>query len=187
MISLACQTMDWFSPLSDHLPIFFPWIYSHSENFRAFLDLTDWENLDKSITSCHHMTPLLHKNLASCTIQDFLSKLYNVGTLKPFTIPWLTINSLLKSIRTKAKLFKKFLNNSNSYHENVYRAVQSKLIYLIKVAKRNYNYHKLETSNIVCNRPSGINILTGENIAESCKFSTRLPLSVKLLFCLFQA
>jgi len=170
---------------------FFPWIYIHSdinnipwskkesaavhdfkpehaENFRAFLDLIDWENVDKSIASCHHMPPLLHKNLASCTIQDFLSELYNLGILKPFTIPWLTINGLLKSIRTKAKLFKKFLNNSNSYHENVYKAVQNKLIYLIKDAKRK-------------------KLLTGEKITGSCKFSTRLPFSVRLLFCLFQA
>ena len=99
------------------------------------------------MASCHHMTPLLHKNLASCTIQDLLSELYNLGILKPFTIPWLTINGLLKSIRTKAKLFKKFLNNSNSYHENVYKAVQNNLIYLIKDAKRNCNYQKLETSH----------------------------------------
>ena len=51
--------------------------------------------------------------MAYCTIQDFLSKLYNVGTLKPFTIPWLTINGLLKSIKTKAKLYKKILNYSH--------------------------------------------------------------------------
>ena len=120
--------------LSDHLPIFsvsrgnFDYDTStkresivvryfkdeHVNNFRSSLERVDWENLDESDANsayesfANKFSEVYNKNIHTKTIQ----LKYNVQ--KSCRNLWLTLcKSLLKSIRTKAKLYKKKFLKSN--------------------------------------------------------------------------
>ena len=92
-----------------------------------------------------YMTPLL-RNLTICTTRTFLPKAFVASPLtKNFRNPWPT-KGLVKSIRTKAKLYKTFLKNPNTDNENANKTLKNKLTQLIRAAKRIYYDHKLENS-----------------------------------------
>jgi hypothetical protein len=60
-----------------------------------------------------------------------------------FKKPWMT-RALLKSIRRKNKLYQKFLRNSSSVNENLYKIYKNKLNHSLHIAKRLYYERKLE-------------------------------------------
>ena len=76
--------------------------------------------------------------------ENFPIKLMQRKRLKTIHNPWFT-KGLLKSIRKRAKLYKKFLKNPNIGNEKVYKIFKNKLNHLIRIAKRNYYDQKLET------------------------------------------
>ena len=52
----------------------------------------------------------------------------------------------MKSIRTKATLYKHFLKNLSVAVEKTYKSFKNKLNHLIRIAKRNFYDHKLAAS-----------------------------------------
>ena len=57
--------------------------------------------------------------------------------------PWIT-KGLLKSIRKKNLLYKRFLANPTSYREKLYKSYKNKLTLSLRVAKRLYYNKKLD-------------------------------------------
>ena len=54
---------------------------------------------------------------------------------------------LLKSIKTKSKLYKAFLHNPCSPNHVQYKQNRNKLNHLLRISKRNYNDCKIESAN----------------------------------------
>ena len=57
--------------------------------------------------------------------------------------PWIT-KGLLKSVRKKELLNKRFLANPTSCHEKLYKSYKNKLTHSLRVAKRLYYIKKLD-------------------------------------------
>ena len=57
--------------------------------------------------------------------------------------PWLS-KGLLKSIKRKSKLYKRFLNYPSPANENTYKRFKSKLIHLLWIAKRKIYENQLK-------------------------------------------
>jgi hypothetical protein len=51
--------------------------------------------------------------------------------------PWVT-NCILKSVRTKNRLYKTYLMNPTDKNEQVYKKYKNKLNHVIKIAKKKY-------------------------------------------------
>ena len=61
--------------------------------------------------------------------------------------PWIT-DALLKSIKRKNKLYKRFLSNPNTYNNQKYKTYKNKLTHLLKISKLRYYESKINnTSN----------------------------------------
>ena len=92
----------------------------HVNNFRSSLERVDWENLDKSDANSAYesfvnkFSEVYNKNIPTKTIQ------LKSRVQKSCRNPWLT-KGLLKSIRTKAKLYKKILKNPSVAVEKTYK------------------------------------------------------------------
>ena len=59
--------------------------------------------------------------------------------------PWLS-KGLLKSIRTKNKLYRQYLSNQSSHYETRYKNYKNKLNHLLRIAKRIYCEKKIDAS-----------------------------------------
>ena len=57
--------------------------------------------------------------------------------------PWIT-KGLLKSVRKKSLLYKRFLANPTPYREKLYKSYKNKLTHSLRVAKRLYYNKKLD-------------------------------------------
>ena len=92
----------------------------HVNNFRSSLERIVWENRDKSDANSAYesfvnkFSEVYNKNIPTKTIQ------LKYRVQKSYRNPWLT-KGLLKSIRTKAKLYKKFLENPSVAVEKTYK------------------------------------------------------------------
>ena len=73
--------------------------------------------------------------------------------LKAIHNPWLT-KGLLKSIRRKAKLYKKFPKNPNVGNEKVYRTFKNKLNHLTRIAKEIIKIKNLKPLEMI-SKPNG--------------------------------
>ena len=62
-----------------------------------------------------------------------------------FSKPWLS-KGLLKSIRTKNKLYRQYLTNQSSHHETRYKNYKNKLNHSLRIAKRIYYEKKIDAS-----------------------------------------
>ena len=146
-----------FSDLSDHLPIFTITNFKLNldnikldnnifgtrlinkrslESFSCELQKRDWaEVLSK-------YDPIISYDVF---ISDFL-KLYckcfplkklNMRNTRGIKNPWAT-NGLIKSCKTKEKLYKIFLNNPTTVNEKQYKVYRNKLNHLIGISKKHY-------------------------------------------------
>ena len=92
----------------------------HVNNFSSSLERVDWENLDKSDANSAYesfvnkFSQVYNKNIPTKTIQ------LKSRVQKSCRNLWLT-KGLLKSIRTKAKLYKKILKNPSVAVEKTYK------------------------------------------------------------------
>lgn len=59
--------------------------------------------------------------------------------------PWLS-KGLLKSIRTKNKLYRQYLSNQSSHYETRYKNYKNKLNHSLRIAKRIYYEKKIDAS-----------------------------------------
>ena len=59
--------------------------------------------------------------------------------------PWLS-KGLLKSIRTKNKLYKQYLTNRSPHYEIRYKNYNNKLNHSLRIAKRTYYEKKVDAS-----------------------------------------
>ena len=147
-----------FCDISDHLPIF-TLLLDQSKNSNE----TTWLSFrDKSINNVATFTNRLENvnwdelseyKDPDCAYRCFLDKyttLYNdcfplkKVKVKNVTLsnPWIT-KGLLKSIRKKNSLYKRFLAKPTSYRENLYKSYKNKLTHSLRVAKRLYYNKKL--------------------------------------------
>ena len=76
--------------------------------------------------------------------QVFLQKKTKVSSYR-LSKPWLS-KGLLKSIRTKNKLYSQYLTNQSSHFEIRYRNYKNKLNHSLRIAKRIYHEKKIDAS-----------------------------------------
>lgn len=67
----------------------------------------------------------------------FPIKMIRRGSSKRTNTPWIT-KGLLTSVRTKHKLYKKYLANPTPYRDSRYKNYKNKLNHLIRKAKKHY-------------------------------------------------
>ena len=101
-----------------------------------------------------HWDELSESKNTDCTYRCFVNKyttIYNdcfplkKVKVKNVTLskPWIT-KGLLKSVRKKNLLYKRFLANPTSYREKLYKSYKNKLTHSLRVAKRLYYNKKLD-------------------------------------------
>ena len=148
-----------FWDISDHLPIFTLLLDQNKD-----LNKTSWLSFrDKSANNVAKFKDRLANvtwdefseyNEPDCAYQCFLDKftaIYNncfrfkKVKVKNVTLrkPWIT-KGLLKSVREKNLLYKRFLVNPTSYREKPYKSYKNKLTHSLRVAKRLYYNKKLD-------------------------------------------
>ena len=147
-----------FTDISDHLPIFSIWF---DDNFNTNHDKSVYYFRDKSENNVNKFNDMIANydwteiNTFNDPIQaytkfiDEFSYAFNVCLpLKKKTKknrirkPWIS-NGLLKSIKTKNRLYKKFIRHPEPLKEVVYKNYRNKLVRLIRVAKRLYYDKKI--------------------------------------------
>ena len=148
-----------FCDISDHLPIF-TLLLDQNKN----LNKTSWLSFrDKSgnnVAKFKDRLANVHWDVLSeckdtdCAYRCFLDKyttIYNdcfplkKVKVKNVTLskPWIT-KGLLKSVRKKNLLYKRFLANLTPYREKLYKSYKNKLTHSLRVAKRLYYNKKLD-------------------------------------------
>ena len=148
-----------FCDISDHLPIF-TLLLDQNKN----LNKTSWLSFrDKSGNNVAkfkdrlanvHWDELSECKDTDCAYRCFLDKyttIYNdcfplkKVKVKNVTLskPWIT-KGLLKSVRKKNLLYKRFLTNPTPYREKLYKSYKNKLTHSLRVAKRLYYSKKLD-------------------------------------------
>ena len=148
-----------FCDISDHLPIF-TLLLDQNKN----LNKTSWLSFrDKSGNNVAkfkdrlanvHWDVLSESKDTDCAYRCFLDKyttIYNdcfplkKVKVKNVTLskPWIT-KGLLKSVRKKNLLYKRFLANPTPYREKLYKSYKNKLTHSLRVAKRLYYNKKLD-------------------------------------------
>ena len=148
-----------FCDISDHLPIF-TLLLDQNKN----LNKTSWLSFrDKSGNNVAkfkgrlanvHWDELSECKDTDCAYRCFLDKyttIYNdcfplkKVKVKNVTLskPWIT-KGLLKSVRKKNLLYKRFLANPTPYREKLYKSYKNKLTHSLRVAKRLYYNKKLD-------------------------------------------
>ena len=147
-----------FCDISDHLPIFTLLLdQSKNSNETTWLSFRD-KSINNVATFTNRLANVNWDELSEykdpdCAYRCFLDKyttLYNdcfplkKVKVKNVTLsnPWIT-KGLLKSIRKKNSLYKRFLAKPTSYRENLYKSYKNKLTHSLRVAKRLYYNKKL--------------------------------------------
>ena len=75
--------------------------------------------------------------------KSFPIKFYRGKNLKTLHNPWLT-TGILKSIKTKSRLYKLFLRKPSHERESNYKSFRNKLTCLVRIARKNYYDNKLD-------------------------------------------
>ena len=148
-----------FWNISDHLPIFTLLLDQNKDlNKTSWLSFRDKSanNVAKFKDRLANVTwdELSEYNDPNCVYRCFLDKftaIYNncfpfkKVKVKNVTLrkPWIT-KGLLKSVRKKNLLYKRFHVNPTSYREKTYKSYKNKLTHCLRVAKRFYYNKKLD-------------------------------------------
>ena len=117
----------------------------HVNNFHSSLEHVDWENLDKSDANSAYesfvnkFSEVYYKNVPEKTIQ------LKYRVQKSCSNPQLA-KGLLKSIRTRAKLYQKLLQNPSVSVRKTGKTFKNSLNHLIRIAKKTFYDHKLAAS-----------------------------------------
>ena len=149
-----------FSDISDHLPVF-----SILSEKRNFVEREVWTTYREKTASnmerfrielqqrnlLENVSEINEPCLAYSTFLEMVTSIYNscfpikkVKTKKrPLKKPWIT-KGLLKSIKKKNVLFKRFLCYPSPPREHLYKRFRNKLNHLLKIAKRTYYDQKLK-------------------------------------------
>ena len=132
---LAGETFDYDTSTKRQSIVVHDFKDEHVNNFRSSLERVDWENPDKSDANSAYeffvnkLSEVYTKNSPTKSIQ------LKYRVQKSCRNPRLT-KGLLKSIRTKAKLNKKFLKNPSVAVEKTYKTFKNMLNHLIRIAKK---------------------------------------------------
>ena len=136
--------------LSDHFPVFCKSFihninerkghnvrnYSHKniQNFIRRVGMVDWSFVYNEVNVnnaydvfCDHLSTLYHDCFPFFKVKSNRRKRH----------PWIT-NGILKSIKTKNKLFRASLKNPSDPNKSNYRSYRNKLNHIIRVAKKNH-------------------------------------------------
>ena len=160
-ISTSCDNGLVINDLSDHVPIFtlcYSEVHSStikskesvaipnfsSQNINAFNNLLCefvWNSLIYADENAAY-----NGFLQKCT--EFYNKSFPIKfcqgkNLKTLHNPWLT-TGILKSIKTKSRLYKLFLRKPSHERESNYKSFRNKLSCLVHVARKNYYDNKLD-------------------------------------------
>ena len=147
--------------LSDHLPIFtlsYTKAYSSSnkskkrvgirnfssQNIYSFNNLLcefDWNSLNHADANATYNGFL--RKFTEFYNKSFPLKFYQGKSLKTMHNPWLT-TGLLKSSKTKSRLYQLFFKRPTQERESNYKKLKNILTCLIYVARRNYYDKKLD-------------------------------------------
>ena len=149
-----------FSDISDHLPIFsisfddksnsctndrFINLFrdkreSNVNKFKEKIASYDWSE----INNCSDPTEAYNKFSSdfSRTFNECFP-LKKKSTKKRIHKPWIS-NAILKSIKTKNKLYKQFVQHPDTSRELKYKSYKNKLVRLIRIAKQIYYDKKIE-------------------------------------------
>ena len=147
-----------FTDISDHLPIFFIHFDSsfsaptetalvrdinqvNTAKFLSQLVTIDWSQfvtLDDTNNAYNSFLKQYSKIYDSC----FPMKKVKVSNYR-LSKPWLS-KGLLKSIRTKNKLYKQYLSNQSPLYETGYKKYKNKLNHSLRIAKRLYYEKKID-------------------------------------------
>ena len=149
-----------FSDISDHLPIFSLWFDDYSnvlrdnsvhmfrdkseKNVRKFDELIT--NYDWSRNTCSLSDPREAYTKFSNDYKQFFDECFPLKRRSGKNRnrkPWLT-NGLLRSIKTKNKLYMQFIGKADPAKEQRYKNYKNNLSRLIRVAKRLYYDKKFE-------------------------------------------
>ena len=148
-----------FCDISDHLPIFTllldqnmnlnktPWLSCRDKSgnnvakFKDRLANVHWDELSEcKDTDCAYR----------CFLDKYTTIYNDCFPLKKVKVknvtlskPWIT-KGILKSVRKKNLLYKRFLANSTPYREKLYKSYKNKLTHSLRVAKRLYYNKKLD-------------------------------------------
>jgi len=149
--------------LSDHLPIF---LIDHNnpikvkndknvtlrrriteDNLKAFseaLDKVNWNNL-KKFNDPNELYNEFLKTFTHLYDKHFPLKKVSKAHLNRSDNPWIS-NGIVKSIKNKHRLYKKFLSKPTQTNESKYKIYRNKLNHTIRIAKKLY-FHKKLTSD----------------------------------------
>ena len=149
-----------FSDISDHLPIFTFFCQSHTNNicninhtppiintqtkekFKSALANCNWESVLCSVdpdVAYQNVLSIYNRTYEKC----FPLKILSRRKARLFNKPWIT-KGLQKSIKTKSKLYKLFLQNPSFENDSKYKKYRNKLHHLLKLSKKNYYDCKFE-------------------------------------------
>ena len=151
-----------FSDISDHLPIVHVCNYksqketiqknefvykrnfneSNTRSFTNEIKSLSWEK----VTSHNNAQESYNEffNIFSTTYEKHfrLNKKKSQTRIDKNKSPWMT-NSIIKSIRRKNKLYKKFLCHPTSNNKHKYKVYKNKLNHIIKITKKRHYKEKL--------------------------------------------
>ena len=149
-----------FTDITDHLPIFLitelstQKIKNNKTTFR-FINKTNLNEFNQAVLSCN-WSPVLDEsdpNISYNLFMDKFNQLYELyfpfkehktKSYKPRK-PWIP-TGLVKSIKTKHKLFLVYINHNSTENHNKYKIYRNKLNHLIKISKNKYFTQKLENA-----------------------------------------
>ena len=160
-ISASCDNGLIINDLSDHLPIFtLCYTDAHSstikpkesvairnfssQNINAFNNLLcefDWNSLIYADANAAYNGFL--QKYTEFYNKSFPIKFCQGKNLKTLHNPWLT-TGILKSIKTKSRLYKLFLRKPSHERESSYKSFRNKLTCLVRIARKNYYDNKLD-------------------------------------------
>ena len=129
-------------------------IKNNKTTFR-FINKTNLNEFNQAVLSCN-WSPVLDEsdpNISYNLFMDKFNQLYELyfpfkehktKSYKPRK-PWIT-TGLVKSIKTKHKLFLVYINHNSTENHNKYKIYRNKLNHLIKISKNKYFTQKLENA-----------------------------------------
>ena len=182
-----------FSDISDHLPIFSIWfddnfISNHDKSVYYFRDKSEHNvNKFRDMIANYDWTEIIDLNDPKQAYTKFTDKFSrSMNACLPlkkktkknrFHKPWIS-NGILKSIKTKNRLYKQFIRHPESQKKVAYKNYRNKLVRTIRMAKRLYYDKKIlenktnikqtckylnEIINKTKNKPKVCSVFTYEN------------------------
>ena len=194
-----------FTDISDHLPIFSILTdnltnsdqlstvtirdkgYHNANKFKEFLAGVDWTSIIAEVNPRTAYNTFLLKYSQGCYNDCFPLKV--VKEKKCWHKPWLT-KCLLRSIKNKNILYKRFLCSATVQENTLYKNCKNKLSHLIQIAKRMYYEQQLSKSNIkltwkilnrIINKNNSKSKISDTFICDDVKITD--PLQIANKFC----